>query len=127
MISTLLNFTFEPPKISLFKPFSGILRKIGKTKETVRKLSLMVPVTGLEPVRMLLRGILSPLCLPIPPHRRICGGEPENRPQRRYKSDAPAKRQGRGDPDENRTRVTAVKGRCLNRLTTGPFGSGNRT
>ena len=30
----------------------------------------MVPVTGLEPVRMLLRGILSPLCLPIPPHRQ---------------------------------------------------------
>ena len=27
---------------------------------------------------------------------------------------------GVGDPDENRTRVTAVKGRCLNRLTTGP-------
>lgn len=25
-----------------------------------------------------------------------------------------------GDPDENRTRVTAVKGRCLDRLTTGP-------
>ena len=25
------------------------------------------------------------------------------------------------DPDENRTRVTAVKGRCLNRLTTGPY------
>ena len=34
---------------------------------------------------------------------------------------------GIGDPDGNRTRVTAVKGRCLNRLTTGPFGSGNRT
>ena len=44
-----------------------------------------------------------------------------------------------GDPDGNRTRVTAVKGRCLNRLTTGPYseyrspyweavgyGSGNR-
>ena len=31
-----------------------------------------------------------------------------------------------GDPDENRTRVTAVKGRCLNRLTTGPsYGSGS--
>ena len=30
-----------------------------------------------------------------------------------------------GDPDENRTRITAVKGRCLNRLTTGP-GSGCR-
>ena len=26
----------------------------------------------------------------------------------------------RGDPYENRTRVTAVKGRCLNRLTNGP-------
>ena len=31
----------------------------------------MVPVTGLEPVRYRYRGILSPLCLPIPPHRRI--------------------------------------------------------
>ena len=26
-----------------------------------------------------------------------------------------------GDSDENRTRVTAVKGRCLNRLTTEPY------
>ena len=25
-----------------------------------------------------------------------------------------------GDPEENRTPVTAVKGRCLDRLTTGP-------
>ena len=25
------------------------------------------------------------------------------------------------DSDGNRTRVTAVKGRCLNRLTTGPY------
>ena len=35
-----------------------------------------------------------------------------------------------GDPAENRTRVTAVKGRCLDRLTTGPFcgaGGENRT
>ena len=31
-----------------------------------------------------------------------------------------------GDPYENRTRVTAVKGRCLNLLTNGP-GSGNWT
>ena len=60
----------------------------------------VVPVTGLEPVRILLRGILSPLCLPIPPHRQI---------------------NKNGDPDENRTRVTAVKGRCLNLLTTGPL------
>ena len=31
--------------------------------------SFVVPLTGLEPVRMLLRGILSPLRLPIPPQR----------------------------------------------------------
>ena len=30
-----------------------------------------------------------------------------------------------GDPDGNRTRVTAVKGRYLNRLTTGPYGGFN--
>ena len=30
----------------------------------------LVPLTGLEPVRVLPRGILSPLCLPIPPQRR---------------------------------------------------------
>ena len=28
---------------------------------------------------------------------------------------------GINDPDGNRTRVTAVKGRCLNRLTMGPL------
>src|SRR5699024_9391469 len=32
-----------------------------------------------------------------------------------------------GDPYGNRTHVTAVKGRCLNRLTNGPNGSGNLT
>mgnify|MGYP000199396001 CR=1 FL=1 len=32
----------------------------------------MVPLTGVEPVRFLGRGILSPLCLPIPPQRHIC-------------------------------------------------------
>ena len=31
-----------------------------------------------------------------------------------------------GDPYGNRTHVTAVKGRCLNRLTNGP-GSGDLT
>ena len=30
----------------------------------------LVPVTGLEPVRYCYRGILSPLRLPIPPHRQ---------------------------------------------------------
>ena len=37
----------------------------------IRHLKSMVPVTGLEPVRYCYRGILSPLCLPIPPHRQI--------------------------------------------------------
>ena len=30
-------------------------------------LSIMVPEAGLEPARYFYRGILSPLCLPIPP------------------------------------------------------------
>lgn len=30
-----------------------------------------------------------------------------------------------GDPTGNRTRVTAVKGRCLDRLTIGPKKTGN--
>ena len=33
--------------------------------------TFVVPVTGLEPVQYRYRGILSPLCLPIPPHRQI--------------------------------------------------------
>jgi hypothetical protein len=33
-------------------------------------LGFLMPVAGLEPARMLLRGILSPLRLPIPPHRQ---------------------------------------------------------
>ena len=32
---------------------------------------------------------------------------------------------GINDSDENRTRVTAVKGRCLNRLTTEPYKKGS--
>ena len=32
-----------------------------------------------------------------------------------------------GDPYGNRTHVTAVKGPCLNRLTNGPYGSGDWT
>ena len=33
--------------------------------------SFMVPLTGLEPVQYRYRGILSPLCLPIPPQRQV--------------------------------------------------------
>ena len=39
----------------------------------------------------------------------------------RTKKQDPGKILPRGDPIENRTRVTAVKGRCLNRLTMGPY------
>ena len=31
----------------------------------------LVPLTGLEPVRLLQQGILSPWCLPIPPQRQV--------------------------------------------------------
>ena len=46
-----------------------------KTKERPVSISLfcVVPLTGLEPVRILLHGILSPGCLPIPPQRREMG------------------------------------------------------
>ena len=33
----------------------------------IENFTLMVPAAGLEPARRLSRGILSPLCLPIPP------------------------------------------------------------
>ena len=33
----------------------------------------LVPLTGVEPVRYFYRGILSPLCLPIPPQRHRMG------------------------------------------------------
>ncbi len=45
---------------------------LDKNKALVETSALfLVPMTGLEPVRYRYRGILSPLCLPIPPHRRI--------------------------------------------------------
>ena len=40
-------------------------------RSTPNGVLLLVPLTGIEPVRILLRGILSPLCLPVPPQRRI--------------------------------------------------------
>ena len=32
---------------------------------------ILVPLAGLEPARYRYRGILSPLCLPIPPQRQL--------------------------------------------------------
>ena len=40
-------------------------------KEEAKASSFLVLVTGLEPVRVLPQGILSPWCLPIPPHQLI--------------------------------------------------------
>ena len=48
---------------------NGTERGDGITMATIKPRKLLVPLTGLEPVRILLRGILSPLCLPIPPQR----------------------------------------------------------
>ena len=42
-----------------------------KMPDPYRSGIFLVPLTGLEPVRILLRGILSPLCLPIPPQRHF--------------------------------------------------------
>ena len=59
----------------------GILisRFFGTAKDDAKmRRLLLVPKTGLEPVRMLLRGILSPLRLPIPPLRRLWRHHPES-------------------------------------------------
>ena len=57
------------------KPRNTGLFRLFQTKEKKRRLYpnhrfYLVPVTGLEPVRPCGQGILSPWCLPIPPHRR---------------------------------------------------------
>ena len=53
------------------RPVQALLYRKQKNIEKPQKvISLyLVPVTGLEPVRCCHRGILSPLRLPIPPHR----------------------------------------------------------
>ena len=43
-------------------------KKMGQNPKILPQ--ILVLVAGLEPARMLLRGILSPLRLPIPPQRR---------------------------------------------------------
>ena len=42
-------------------------------KSTPKRAFFVVPLTGLEPVQYRYRGILSPLCLPIPPQRQLRG------------------------------------------------------
>lgn len=52
-----------------FAPFAKRAFGIGP-EASVQCLFSVMPVAGLEPARFLRRGILSPLCLPIPPHRQ---------------------------------------------------------
>ena len=51
------------PPIAVFRTSSQ------SKKIEAPKALLLVPLTGFEPVRCFHRGILSPLCLPIPPQR----------------------------------------------------------
>ena len=44
-------------------------KKMGQNPKILPQ--ILVPLAGLEPARSLLRGILSPLRLPIPPQRRV--------------------------------------------------------
>ena len=59
-----------------------IIRVFRQIKKELAKQALFMPVTGLEPVRGCPRGILSPLRLPIPPHRQtykyVDDGSPSN-------------------------------------------------
>ena len=59
--------TTRPPGYEPDKLPTALLRDIKLCASS----GIMVLVTGLEPVRILLRRILSPLRLPIPPHEPI--------------------------------------------------------
>ena len=50
-----------------------LFESLGKNqkKPALQGWLFLVPLTGLEPVQYRYRGILSPLCLPIPPQRRL--------------------------------------------------------
>ena len=56
----------KSPLIRLYSRLFFVIHGCGR--------KIMVPMTGLEPVRYCYRGILSPLRLPIPPHQRMDGG-----------------------------------------------------
>ena len=60
---------FRKAKMKCLKGISS--RAFAIKKPSSGRFFNMVPLTGVEPVRILLRGILSPLCLPIPPQRQI--------------------------------------------------------
>ena len=58
------------PGFALFL-LSGLITYIPNWWPDLMSLTSMVGVTGIEPVRYHYRGILSPLCLPVPPHPHI--------------------------------------------------------
>ena len=72
MCSPRLHF-FTVPSYFLLPKIPSEVRKsekvISKNPAHKMRTGFLVPVTGLEPVRCCHRGILSPLRLPIPPHR----------------------------------------------------------
>ena len=63
-------YYFLPSKA--MRTLEAIVKKMISKAPKIFILGALVPVTGLEPVRCCHRGILSPLRLPIPPHRRAC-------------------------------------------------------
>ena len=63
-------YYFLPSKA--MRTLKAIVKKMISKAPKTFILGALVPVTGLEPVRCCHRGILSPLRLPIPPHRRAC-------------------------------------------------------
>ena len=56
-----------------FKSMQGMRSPRHQQKRRLSASFLLVPLTGIEPVRCFHRGILSPLRLPVPPQRRRAG------------------------------------------------------
>ena len=56
-----------------FKSVQGMRSPRHQQKRRLSASFLLVPLTGIEPVRCFHRGILSPLRLPVPPQRRRAG------------------------------------------------------
>ena len=59
------------PLACFFNGLSSPGREIKNRTAPKGAVLFLVPLTGLEPVQYRYRGILSPLCLPIPPQRRV--------------------------------------------------------
>ena len=71
-IPWMMRFLLLFKSFKLFYPSNRItISRKNKNRNPLARFTVFsVPLTGLEPVRILLRGILSPSCLPIPPQRQ---------------------------------------------------------